>query len=346
MEDLRFTLQEPPKPKRISKMSFRHLLPHIRTPSDEAQASERGHERVSVKHPRGRAPTLHLRLSGLDFSPVLKALRSPPRTPNSFNSHSVHETTPTRSIAGRFSEGFLDVRYPRFRNAPSSGPASPITPNTPWIVTEPTPRPSFSSDRTANPRLPTIYDEHSHRPAHVREDTVSSTMSNLGVEVMTLSESPPDPGFVLPIPSRSRDRESHSLHITQTVCYVHPCTAASGADLRFLFLQGFGHFRDVPINHRHNQIAQKTSPVDERGAVLAPLQPPQQRLPSRVSEDSDASSAIIFTAARLTRANTVTSATSVVVGHTVTWDDSARRGQQSTVTYEHPLADPPSVAYI
>lgn len=238
VEDLRFTLQEPPKPKRISKMSFRHLLPNIRIPSDESQASERGHERVSVKHPRGRAPTLHLRLSGFDFTPVLKVLRSPPRTPNSFNSHLAHETTPARSIAGRFSEGFLDVRYPRFRNAASSVPASPITPTTPWIVTEPTPRPSSSSDRTANLRLPTIYDERSHRPAHVREDTMSSTMSNLEVEVMTLSESPPDPGFVLPIPSRSRDRESYGLHNIQTVCDVHPCTANSGADLRFPFFAG------------------------------------------------------------------------------------------------------------
>lgn len=105
----------------------------------------------------------------------------------------------------------------------------------------------------------------------------------------------------------------------------------------------------MPVDHRHNQLAQATSPVDEGDIALVPLEPPQQRLHSWVSEDSDASSAIIFTAARLTRANTATSATSVVVRHTsgVTWDDNVRRGQQSTVTYEHPLADPSSaVAYV
>lgn len=334
VEDLRFLLQEPPKPKRISKMSFRHLLPGIRPSGDESRASDRGHERVSVKHPRGRAPTLHLRLSGLDFSPVLKAIRSPPRTPNSFHSHFVHETTPTRSIAGRFGEGYLDVRFPRYRNAPSDVPASPITPNTPWMVAGPTPRPSSSSDRTANPRLPIIYDEHLYSPTHGREDTVSSTMSNLQVEVMTLSESPPDPGFVLPIPSRSRE-SNNPRTIQPVVCDMLPCADIPGADLIFPSLQGFGHFGDVPTDHTHRQL-------DERDTTLEPLEPPQLRQPSWASEGSDASSAIIFTAARLTRANTVRSTTSVAVRHAPgsTLDDNVRIGRQSTVTNEHPLADP------
>lgn len=40
---------------------------------------------------------------------------------------------------------------------------------------------------------------------------MSSTLSNLQAEVMTLSESPPDPGFVLPIPSRSRSRQNYTM---------------------------------------------------------------------------------------------------------------------------------------
>lgn len=68
---------------------------------------------------------------------------------------------------------------------------------------------------------------------------MSSTMSNLQVEVMTLSESPPDPGFVLPIPSRSWSRQnlyfysedrlaSGSMHSTRiTVGNVQSCVTDS-----------------------------------------------------------------------------------------------------------------------
>ena len=179
---------------------------------------------------------LHLRLSGFDVSPVMRALRSPARSPNSLRTHLIPETTPAMPTVEEVSDGYLDVRYPYHRNARSDTPASPITPTSPWTVTGPTPRASSSNNRDSGPRSSTpTQNEHLHHPTHTRGDTMSSTMSNLEVEVVTLSESPPDPGFVLPIPSRSRSRQNFNLSpggSTQTtVRDLHSCaTNASGAD--------------------------------------------------------------------------------------------------------------------
>lgn len=337
-------LQEPPKSKRISNLSIRQLIPNIRPPSNETQTSERGNERVSVKHPRGRAPTLHLRLSGFDISPVIRSLRSPAPSPKSLRGHLIPEKTPT-------SEGYLDAQYPRHRITPSDVPTSPITPNSPWTTTGPTREVSSSTDRTA--RLPTpTQDENVHHPTHTRRDTMSSTMSNLQVEVMTLSGSPPDPGFVLPIPPRSWSRRGLNLPLTYTqsaVCDVCSCTAnSSGADLRCSPPQELREAEDTPIDQRYHQFAPVTPSVNESDIVLSPLEPPQSRQPSWISESSDTSSVVISTAARLTRANTIAGVTSVVIRHIpgVVSEDEVRAGRQRTVTNEHPLGNPLSAVRV
>ena len=347
-------LQEPSKSKRISKMSIRQLFPNIRSSTGETQTLERDHGRVSVRYPRGRAPTLHLRLSEFDISPVMKAFRSPSRSPSSFHTHLIPETTQAKSTVGEFSEGYLDAGYPRRRNAPSDVPTSPITPNSPWTVAGPTLGFRPSSDQTTGPQLSTpTQDEHSHHPTHMREDTMSSTASDHQVEVMTLSGSPPDPGFVLPIPPRSWGRQNLNLLLANTaqsmVCDVHSCAAnLRSADMICPPLQRLDHAGDSPVEYGHDQIVQATSPVDENDAVLAPLEPPQRRQPSWMSESSNASSAVISTAARLTRANTIASVTSVVIRHTpgVVSDDNVRTGQRSTVTNEHPLGSPLSTVHV
>ena len=204
-------LREPPKPRRVSKLSIQQLIPNIRSASDESQTSERSHERVSVKYPRGRPPMLHLRLSEFDVNPGMRALRSP-ASPSSPHICLIHETTPTRPAVEEVDEGYLEPQSPYHRNAPSDVPTSPTTPNSARTVTGPTPRVVFSSDRTATPQSSTLkQDEHLHHPTHTRGDTMSSTLSNLQAELVTLSESPPDPGFVLPIPSRSRSRQNLDL---------------------------------------------------------------------------------------------------------------------------------------
>jgi len=345
LEDVRFMMQEPSKSKRISRMSIRQLFPNIPSSGDGTRTSERGSRRVSVRYPRGRAPTLHLRLSEFDISPVMRALRSPTRSPNSIHTHLIPETTQTKPTVGEFSEGYLDPGYPHHRSAPSNVPTSPITPNSPWTVTWSTPGVSPSSDQTTNPQL--------HHPTHTREDTMSSTVSNLQVEVMTLSGSPPDPGFVLPIPSRSWGRRSLNLLLANTaqpeVCDMHSRAAdSSSVDLRCSPLQWLGHTEDTPVDYGHHQIAQATTPMDENDFVLTPLEPPRIRQPSWISESSVASSAVISTATRLTRANTVASATSVVIRHTpgVVSNDNVHTGQRSTVTNEHPLGNPLSTARV
>jgi len=234
-------------------LSIRRLFPSIRSTSDETQTSERSYERVSVRHPQGRAPTLHLRLSEFDMGPVAKALRSPSRSPNAIRTHLIPETAPTwPAVEG----GYLEVRHGYHRSAPSDVPISPITPNSPWTVTGPTPSASSTSDHTARPRSSTpTRDERLHHPTHTRGDTMSSTMSNLQVEVMTLSESPPDPGFVLPIPSRSWSRQNlyfvsadrlarGSVHSTRiTVRNVHSCATDPSDDRRY-------RSRNTPRTHQ------------------------------------------------------------------------------------------------
>ena len=235
LEDVRFVLQQPPKPKRISRFSIRHLLPNIRSPNEETRTPECTHERVSVRYPRGRAPTLHLRLSEFDATPVIKALRSPTRSSNSLRVHLISETAPTRLAVGTVSGGCLDARYSLHRDAPSDVSTSPTTPNSPWTFTGRTPRASSSNNHAGSP-LVQAQDGNLHHQTHTRGDTMSSTMSNLQVEVMTLSESPPDPGFVLPIPSRSRSRQNFDLSPADSartvVCDVYSCaTNPSCADL-------------------------------------------------------------------------------------------------------------------
>ena len=182
---------------------------------------------------------------------------------------------------------------------------------------------------------------------------MSSTASNLQVEVMTLSGSPPDPGFVLPIPSRSWGRRSLNLLLASTaqpeVCDSHSRAAdSSSANLRCSPSQRLGHAEDTPVDYGHHQITQATIPVNESDFVLTPLEPPRIRQPSWISESSVASSAVISTATRLTRANTVASATSVVIRHApgVVSNNNVHTVQQSTVINEHPLGTPLSTAHV
>ncbi|KAF9648308.1 hypothetical protein BDM02DRAFT_2325746 [Thelephora ganbajun] len=217
LEDVQFALEEPPKSKRTSRFSIRQLFPNARSTSNETQILECGYERVSVRHPRGRAPMLHLRLSEFDMNPIIKALRPPSRSPSSHHIHLVPKTPPI-GTAVYTGGGYLDVRHPHHRNAPSNLTTEPHTPNSPWTVTGPTPRVGSSGDQTPRPRSPIpTQDGYLHRSIHTRGDTMSSTMSNLQVEVMTLSESPPDPGFVLPIPSRSRSRQKLGLSLANSM---------------------------------------------------------------------------------------------------------------------------------
>jgi len=231
-------LQRPPKSKRVSRFSALQLFSSIRSPGVETQTSELSDERVSVRRPRGRAPTLHLRLSEFDVTPIMKTLRSPTGSHNSLRDHLIPEMTARDS--GVETPSYLDVQHLFHGSAPSDLPTSPSTPNSPWTITGPTPR-ANSSNHTRSPQPSTwTQDGGLHHPTHMRGDTMSSTMSNLQVEVMTLSESPPDPGFVLPIPSRSRSRQNYAMppiDFTQTVvCDVQsPVTITSSADLGRLY---------------------------------------------------------------------------------------------------------------
>ena len=239
MEDVRFVLHAPPKAKRISKLSIRQLFPKFRPPGDENQISERSHGRVSVRQSRGRAPMLHLRLSEFDMNPIFRVFRSPTNSPHSFRTHLISQTPPTVSPVEAVT-GHPNVWDPHHRNVPSDVPISPFTPNSPWTITAPTPRVS-SSIRTTGPLETTpARDEHPHQSTHMRGDTMSSTLSHLQAEVMTLSESPPDPGFVLPIPSRSGIRQQFGLsldnpgltrswmHPSRTMaCVFHPCVEST-----------------------------------------------------------------------------------------------------------------------
>jgi len=233
-------LQQPPKSKRISRFSARQLFSSIRSPGVETHISERSDERVSVRRPRGRAPTLHLRLSEFDVSPIMKTLRSPTGSHNSLRTHLIPETTPTGSAMETPSEGYLDVQHLFHANPPSDVPTSPTTPDSFWTLTGPTPRANSSSNHVGSPQPSTqTQDGILHHQTHARGDTMSSTMSNLQAEVMTLSESPPDPGFVLPIPSRSRSRHNYGMppidFTNAVVCGVHSCaTNTSSADLACL----------------------------------------------------------------------------------------------------------------
>ena len=226
-------LQEPPRPKRFSKLSLRQLIPNIRSPSRETQISERNHGRVSVRHPRGRAPMLHLRLSKFDSSPIMKAFSAPNRSPNSLQTHLIPRTTQPGSPVEATAAERLGIRHPHYRDTPRDVPLSPLTPDSPWTVVGPTPRASSSNDRAVDPPpSPPVRDGSPPHHTHTRGDTVSSTLSHLQVEVMTLSESPPDPGFVLPIPSRSRMRENFDLSLddvrpTRGSTYPIPATVSS-----------------------------------------------------------------------------------------------------------------------
>ena len=229
MEDIRFVLQEPPQPKRVSKFSFRQLFPSTRSTNSETQTPEHNCERVFVRHPRGRAPALHLRLSGFDVSPIMRTFRSSPRIPDSPEIRLVPQMSLRRPLVEPTMTRHPNARNPYYGNVPFDAPVSPVTPSTPWVITGPTPRASTSSNNIAGTRPSTpALDERPNTPTHMRGNTMSSTLSHLQVEVMTLSESPPDPGFVLPIPSRSRTRRDLDLSLddaTLTRGLVHPTRA-------------------------------------------------------------------------------------------------------------------------
>jgi hypothetical protein len=203
LEDVRFILQESPKSNRFSRLSIRNLFSSNRSQNGQTQTSERSHERVSVWQPRGRAPVLQLRLSEFNASPILRGFRTPSHSPSSLQIHLIPETPP-----GPTTGGFLDVLNPSHRKVPFDAPTSPLSPNSPWTTTGSPPNLNVPTNKTAGPQSWTpIQDERDPHLTHTREDTASSTLSHLQVvEVMSLSESPPDPGFVLPIPSRSRKR--------------------------------------------------------------------------------------------------------------------------------------------
>jgi hypothetical protein len=78
------------------------------------------------------------------------------------------------------------------------------------------------------------------------------------------------------------------------------------------------------------------SPVNDGDLGLLPLDPPRSRRPSLVSESSDASSAVISTAARLTRASITVNVTTQP-SPAVIPDDVGRASQPITVTSEHLL---------
>jgi len=321
LEDVRFVLDQPPKSKQISKFSARQLFSNVRPPSEETQISEYGHERVSVRRLRGRAPTLHLRLSKFDLSPIIGTLRSPPGGNNSLHSYLIPETTPTESTMEIASGGY--PRHPFHGNPPSDVPTSPITPNSPWAFSGPTHRTNSSGKRTGSPQSSTgIQGGGLPHLTHMRENTMSSTMSNLQVEVVTLSESPPDPGFVLPIPSRSRitqNRDMPPIDFTQTVVGdVHSYAVYCRADLGRPPLQELQSTNDSQFDRGSHQLVRATSPrhtppVNGSSPTLPPLEPPRRRQTSWASERSDASSAVISTVTRLTRANTSASMTVIAI---------------------------------
>ena len=343
-------LQEPPKLERISRLSIRQLFPNFRSSRDETQTSERNRERVSVRRPRGRAPTLHLRLSEFDFNPVMKAFRSPASSSHSFQIHLIPQTQPAWSPTEAVT-GHLDVRDLHHRNSPLDVPNSPLTSNSTWTITGPTPRLS-SSNQTAGPGSSTqTQDGHLHHSTHRRGDTMSSTLSHLQAEAMTLSESPPDPGFVLPIPSRSGMRQNFEPSLvdpTQTrgstyparpmVCDFHPWVKnTGGADFKRQLQEPEVSLGDNgPSRPGWGTPPCRISPVDE-DLDLSPLDPPRPRRSSWASESSDMSSAVISTATRLTRANTTVSMTSPTTRHSpaIMSEDEAHEGQRITVTSGH-----------
>lgn len=307
VEDIRFVLQEPPHPKRVSKFSFRQLFPSTRSTTGETQTSEHSRERVFVRHPRGRAPALHLRLSGFDVSPIMRTFRSSPRIPDSPEIHLV----PQMSLEGPLFEPtmtrHLNSRNPYYGNLPFDAPISPVTPSTPWVVTGPTPRASFSTNNIAGTRPSTpALDERPNTPTHMRGNTMSSTFSHLQVEVMTLSESPPDPGFVLPIPSRSRTRRDFDLSLDDQMLTRGLARPARATDSRYA--------EESSSNQGPSKLNQDTPPrhissVNEE-LDFPPLDPPRPRHLSWATESSDTSLAVISTATRLVRPNTIFSVSS------------------------------------
>jgi len=78
---------------------------------------------------------LHLRLSGFDINPLVKAFRSPASRPRSFQTHLVPQTPSTVSPVEAVT-GHLDVRDPHHGNAPPTSP-SPTYPEFPlddyWV---------------------------------------------------------------------------------------------------------------------------------------------------------------------------------------------------------------------
>ena len=349
IEDVRFVLQEPPKSKRASRLSIRQLFPDTRSPGDMAQISERPHERVSVEYPRGRAPRLHLRLSELDFSPIMRTLRSSPRSTNPLHTHLIPETPLAMSMIREVSDDDPDVRYPYHRNVSSDVLISPVTLRSAWPVTGPTSKDSSSTNRAILAPRPSAppRDERFHSPCHTRERTMSSTLSNLP-EVMTLSGSPPDPGFVLPIHSRSRGRQNYDRYLASAtqfvVCDAHSyATNSNNGDVGFLSLQGLQHVEDTPFDYGHH-IAQ----MNESNVVLPPLEPPWPRQPSWASGSSDASSAVISTAARLRRAHTITGVTSVAIrrADASVSLDNVRTGQRNTIVTEYLLDNPLTAVHV
>ena len=80
-----------------------------------------------------------------------------------------------------------------------------------------------------------------------------------------------------------------------------------------------------------------TPSVYESAASVSSLRLPQSRRSSWVSESSDVSSAVISTAAKLTRSNTIRSVTSVAArrGPAAIPEEGEREGQENTVASEN-----------
>lgn len=271
----------------------------------------------------------------------MRTLRSSPRSSNPFGTHLSPETPPTVSVIGEIGEDSSDVQYPHHKNTSSDVLISPMT--------GPTPKVSSSTNRTINPRPSTpLQEELAYTPGHTREGTISSTMSNLQMEVMTISGSPPDPGFVLPVPSRSRGRQNYDLYMASTtrfaVCDTHPCaTDLRNADLGCPSLQGLQRVGDIPGDYGY-YLAQ----MNESNTVLPSLEPPWPRQSSWMSGNSDASLAVVSTVAKLRRAHTTTGVMSSATRRAavVTPHDNVHTGQRNTVVVERPYGNPRSTAYI
>jgi hypothetical protein len=128
-------------------------------------------------------------------------------------------------------------------------------------------------------------------------------------------------------------------------------TNPSSADPGCSPLQELEYAEDSQVDHGAYQHTEAIPPqhaplVNESGTVLPSLDPPQPRQPSWVSENSDTSSAVISTAARLTRANAGISMISVAARRTaVIFDDDVRVRQPSMVASEYPFDSRLSAVY-